>query len=41
VGSFVCEDYSIGRLRSLTMDDIAKRYRSLFECSHFDPDWRS
>ncbi len=41
VGSFVCEDYSIGRLRTLTMDDIAKRYRSLFECSHFDPDWRS
>ncbi len=41
VGSFVCEDYSIDRLRILTMDDIAKRYRSLFECSHFDPDWRS
>jgi len=41
VGSFVCEDYSIGRLRTLTMDDIAKRYRSLFECSHFDPNWRS
>jgi sugar/nucleoside kinase (ribokinase family) len=41
LGSFVCEDYSIGRLRILTMDDIAKRYRSLFECSHFDPDWHS
>lgn len=41
VGSFVCEDYSIGRLRTLTMNDIAKRYRRLFECSHFDPDWHS
>lgn len=41
LGSFVCEDYSIDRLRILTMDDIAKRYRSLFECSYFDPDWHS
>jgi len=40
IGSFVCEDFSIGRLRSLTMDDIAGRYRILVECSHFDPYWR-
>ncbi len=40
IGSFVCEDFSIGRLRSLTMDDIAKRYQSLVECSHFDSNWR-
>ena len=39
IGSYVCEDFSIGRLRILTMDDVAKRYRSLVECSHFDPDW--
>ena len=39
IGSYVCEDFSIGRLRTLTMDDVAKRYRSLVECSHFDPDW--
>jgi sugar/nucleoside kinase (ribokinase family) len=40
IGSFVCEDFSIGRLRSLTMDDVADRYRILVECSHFDPQWR-
>ncbi len=39
IGSYVCEDFSIGRLRTLTMDDVAKRYRSLVECSHFEPDW--
>jgi sugar/nucleoside kinase (ribokinase family) len=39
IGSYVCEDFSIGRLRTLTMDDVARRYRSLVECSHFDPDW--
>ena len=39
IGSYVCEDFSIGRLQTLTMDDVAKRYRSLVECSHFDPDW--
>ena len=40
IGSFVCEDFSIGRLRILTMDDVAARYRALVECSHFDPNWR-
>jgi sugar/nucleoside kinase (ribokinase family) len=40
IGSFVCEDFSIGRLRALTMDDVAARYRTLVECSHFDPHWR-
>ncbi|HEU0002554.1 MAG TPA: PfkB family carbohydrate kinase [Ktedonobacteraceae bacterium] len=39
IGSFVCEDFSIGRLRTLTMDDVANRYRALVECSHFDPNW--
>ncbi len=40
IGSFVCEDFSIGRLRILTMDDVAARYRALVEYSHFDPNWR-
>jgi sugar/nucleoside kinase (ribokinase family) len=41
IGSYVCEDFSIGRLRTLTIDDVAKRYQSLVEYSHFDPNWRS
>lgn len=40
LGSFACEDFSIGRLRSLTMDDVAARYQALVRCSHFDPHWR-
>ncbi|GAC1637786.1 MAG: PfkB family carbohydrate kinase [Ktedonobacteraceae bacterium] len=40
LGSFVCEDFSIGRLKNLTMDDIATRYQRLVDCSHFDPNWR-
>lgn len=40
IGSFVCEDFSIGRLRNLTMDHVAERYRLLVDCSHFDPQWR-
>ena len=39
LGSFVCEDFSIERLRTLTLDDIAERYRALVRCSHFDPHW--
>ncbi|MDQ6661632.1 MAG: PfkB family carbohydrate kinase [Chloroflexota bacterium] len=40
LGSFVCEDFSIDRLRSLTMDDVARRYQALVACSHFDPHWK-
>src|SRR5579859_4784999 len=40
IGSFVCEDFSIGRLRGLTMGHIAERYQILVDCSHFDPQWR-
>ena len=40
IGSFTCADFSIERLRTLTMGDIAQRYRELVQCSHFDPDWR-
>ena len=39
LGSFVCEDFSIERLRTLTLDDIADRYQALVKCSHFDPHW--
>jgi sugar/nucleoside kinase (ribokinase family) len=41
IGSFVCEDFSIDRLRSLAMDDVAERYQCLVMCSHFDPNWCS
>ena len=41
IGSFVCEDFSIDRLRALTMEDIAQRYQALVDCSHFDPRWRN
>jgi hypothetical protein len=39
IGSFVCADFSIDRLRTLTMDDVMERYRELVRCSHFDTDW--
>jgi sugar/nucleoside kinase (ribokinase family) len=41
IGSYVCEDFSIDRLRKLTMDDIAARYRRLVAYSHFDFNWHS
>jgi sugar/nucleoside kinase (ribokinase family) len=40
IGSFACEDFSITRLRSLTMDEVAARYKKLVDYSHFDPTWR-
>lgn len=41
IGSFACEDFSIERLRTLTMDNIAARYQTLVDCSHFDPHWQN
>lgn len=41
IGSFACEDFSITRLRTLTMNDVAERYRRLVQYSHFDDGWRS
>src|SRR6266849_4241931 len=41
IGSYVCEDFSIDRLRTLTIDDVATRYQRLVEYSHFDTNWRS
>ncbi|HZO70804.1 MAG TPA: PfkB family carbohydrate kinase [Ktedonobacteraceae bacterium] len=40
-GSFACSDFSIKRLRTLTMEDIVARYRELVTYSHFDPDWHA
>lgn len=39
IGSFACEDFSIARLRTLTIDEVAARYKKLVEYSHFDPAW--
>lgn len=39
LGSYVCEDFSIGSLHNLTRDDVMRRYKVLVDCSHFDPDW--
>jgi sugar/nucleoside kinase (ribokinase family) len=41
IGSFACEDFSISRLRTLTIDEVYERYHKLVQYSHFDPDWRS
>ncbi|HEX7734977.1 MAG TPA: PfkB family carbohydrate kinase [Ktedonobacteraceae bacterium] len=40
IGSFACADFSISRLATLTMDEVAERYQKLVEYSHFDPTWR-
>lgn len=39
MGSFHCEDYGLNRLKTLTEDDIARRYREFLNFTHFDPDW--
>jgi sugar/nucleoside kinase (ribokinase family) len=39
IGSFACADFSINRLRTLTMEDIKTRYQELVAYSHFDPGW--
>ncbi len=41
IGSYVCEDFSIDRLRTLSMHDVSARYRSLVAYSHFDANWHS
>ena len=41
LGSFVCEDFSIDRLRTLTQAEIAERYHTLVQCSHFDANWHA
>lgn len=39
MGSFHCEDFSLNRTKTLTQDDIARRYREFLNFTHFDPDW--
>jgi len=41
LGSFACENFSIERLRTLTMNEIAARYQAIIACSHFDPNWQN
>ncbi|HEU5375960.1 MAG TPA: PfkB family carbohydrate kinase [Ktedonobacteraceae bacterium] len=41
IGSFACEDFSITRLRTLTMPEVAARYQRLVQYSHFEDGWRS
>lgn len=41
LGSFVCEDFSIDRLRTLSQAEIAERYHALVQCSHFDASWHA
>ncbi|WIG61206.1 MAG: Ribokinase [Ktedonobacterales bacterium] len=36
LGSFACEDFSVERLRTLTPDDIAARYREFVGFTHFE-----
>ncbi|GCE13271.1 PfkB family carbohydrate kinase [Tengunoibacter tsumagoiensis] len=38
-GSFACEKFGIEGLRSLTIEQIAGRYRELVTFSHFDTNW--
>jgi sugar/nucleoside kinase (ribokinase family) len=39
IGSFTCADFGVGRLRTLTMNEIEQRYKELVKYSHFDPEW--
>lgn len=41
IGSFACEDFSITRMRALTVKEIAERYQRLVEYSHFDDGWHA
>ena len=34
--SFTVEEFGVDRLRSLTLEDIAKRYQELHQCTHFE-----
>ena len=34
--SFTVEEFGVDRLRSLTLDDIARRYQELHQCTHFE-----
>ena len=40
IGAFACADFGVDSLRSLTIEHIATRYKTLVSYSHFEPDWR-
>ncbi|HET8909202.1 MAG TPA: PfkB family carbohydrate kinase, partial [Ktedonobacterales bacterium] len=39
LGSYACEDFSVGRLLTLTPEAIATRYGEFVRFTHFDGDW--
>ncbi len=41
IGSFACEDFSITRLRTLSINEVYERYHKLVQYSHFEPEWNS
>ncbi|GAC1674666.1 MAG: PfkB family carbohydrate kinase [Ktedonobacteraceae bacterium] len=40
LGSFACAGFGIDGTRTLTMENIASRYKELVKYSHFDPNWQ-
>lgn len=40
LGSYACEDFSVGRLLALTPDAIATRYGEFVRFTHFEGDWQ-
>jgi len=41
MGSFHCEDFGLNRLKTLSVEDISRRYREFLNFTHFDPDWQN
>jgi sugar/nucleoside kinase (ribokinase family) len=41
LGSYACEDFSVGRLLTLTPDAIATRYGEFVRFTHFEGDWQT
>ncbi len=39
MGSFACEEFSVERLRWLTPDQVAQRYREFVRFTHFEGEW--
>jgi len=37
IASYTVEEFGINRLRSLTIEDVNKRYHELFRCTQFEP----
>jgi sugar/nucleoside kinase (ribokinase family) len=41
LGSYACEQFSVGRLLTLTPDAIASRYGEFVQFTHFEGDWQT